>query len=214
MTLRLWLIPVLFVAMAPGIRQAAAAKDELVIGVAQFPSSLHPDVDPEVVKSYVLGFTIRPLTAFGADWKNACSLCAELPSTRERVGEIRGSAGRRPRDGGDDQAEARSVLGRRRTGDHEGCRVHRPRRPRPECRVQQPRTAGTATTSVDVVDDYTAVLHLTGTRITISIAGTKCCPRTSRARSTPKSGGAGRLHQADRPTTARPRRRVSTTGRI
>ena len=37
----------------------AQAKDDLVIGVAQFPSSLHPAIDAEVIKSYVLDFGIR-----------------------------------------------------------------------------------------------------------------------------------------------------------
>ncbi len=58
----------------------AQAKDDLVIGVAQFPSSLHPSIDAEVIKSYVLDFGIRPVTAFNADWKNSCILCAELPT--------------------------------------------------------------------------------------------------------------------------------------
>lgn len=58
----------------------AAAKDDLVIGVAQFPSSLHPDIDPEVVKSYTLGFATRPLTAFDKDWKLVCLLCTALPT--------------------------------------------------------------------------------------------------------------------------------------
>jgi peptide/nickel transport system substrate-binding protein len=58
----------------------ARAKDDLVIGVAQFPSSLHPNIDPEVIKSYILGFALRPMTAFDADWKNTCMLCTELPS--------------------------------------------------------------------------------------------------------------------------------------
>ncbi len=58
----------------------AAAKDDLVIGVAQFPSSLNPFIDPEVVKGYVLGFATRPLTSFDKDWKLGCLLCTELPT--------------------------------------------------------------------------------------------------------------------------------------
>lgn len=56
------------------------AKTDLVIGVAQFPSSLHPDIDPEVIKTYVLDFALRPITAYGPDWKNGCMLCTELPT--------------------------------------------------------------------------------------------------------------------------------------
>jgi peptide/nickel transport system substrate-binding protein len=58
---------------------SARAKDDLVIGVAQFPSSLHPDIDAEVIKAYVVGFALRPIMAFDKDWKNSCLLCAELP---------------------------------------------------------------------------------------------------------------------------------------
>jgi peptide/nickel transport system substrate-binding protein len=58
---------------------SAQAKDDLVIGVAQFPSSLHPDIDAEVIKAYVVAFVLRPITAYDKDWKNSCLLCAELP---------------------------------------------------------------------------------------------------------------------------------------
>ena len=76
----------------------AQAKDDLVIGVAQFPSSLHPNIDAEVIKSYVLGFAIRPITAFDAEWENTCLLCAALPTldnglaTYEEAGGKRGLA--------------------------------------------------------------------------------------------------------------------------
>jgi peptide/nickel transport system substrate-binding protein len=59
---------------------AAAARDELTIGVSQFPSSLHPYIDPEVVKGYILGFTLRPVTAFDSTWHNHCMMCTELPT--------------------------------------------------------------------------------------------------------------------------------------
>jgi peptide/nickel transport system substrate-binding protein len=62
------------------LQSPASAKDDLVIGVAQFPSSLHPNIDAEVIKSYVLGFAIRPITAFDAEWENTCLLCAALPT--------------------------------------------------------------------------------------------------------------------------------------
>ena len=59
---------------------AGSGHDTLTIGIAQFPSSLHPDIDPEVVRGYAMGFAIRPITAFDADWKNTCLLCTELPT--------------------------------------------------------------------------------------------------------------------------------------
>ena len=58
----------------------AQAKDDLVIGVAQFAPSLNPNTDATVVKSYVLGFVSRPISAFDADWKPVCMLCTTLPS--------------------------------------------------------------------------------------------------------------------------------------
>lgn len=63
----------------------AHARDTLTIGVAQFPSSMHPDIDPEVVKGYILGFALRPTTAFDADWNNGCMLCTELPSLQNNL---------------------------------------------------------------------------------------------------------------------------------
>ncbi len=58
----------------------AAAKDELVIGITQFPSTLHPGFDPLLAKSYVLAMTRRPFTAYDQDWKLICLLCTELPT--------------------------------------------------------------------------------------------------------------------------------------
>ena len=66
----------------------ARAKDSLVIGVAQFPSNLHPHIDAEVIKAYVIDFAIRPVTAFDKDWKNACMLCAELPTVENGLAKI------------------------------------------------------------------------------------------------------------------------------
>ena len=61
---------------------AAAAQPHraLVIGVSSFPTSLNPVVDPEVIKSYVLGFTDRPIDAFDPDKHLVCLLCTEIPS--------------------------------------------------------------------------------------------------------------------------------------
>ncbi len=67
---------------------AQAAKDQLVIGVAQFPASLHPNIDALVIKSYTLGFVIRQVTAFDKDWKNACLLCTELPTVENGLAKI------------------------------------------------------------------------------------------------------------------------------
>ncbi len=58
----------------------AQAKDELILGVAQFPSSMHPNIDPEVIKSYTLSFALRPMTAFLPDGPNVCMSCVTLPT--------------------------------------------------------------------------------------------------------------------------------------
>lgn len=68
--------------------QAQAAKDQLTIGVAQFPSTLHPNIDAEVIKAYTLGFVIRNITAFDKDWKNTCLSCVELPSVKNGTAKI------------------------------------------------------------------------------------------------------------------------------
>ena len=59
---------------------AKAAKDELVIGITQFPASFHPNIDSMLAKTYVLAMTRRPFTAYDADWKLICMLCVELPT--------------------------------------------------------------------------------------------------------------------------------------
>ena len=58
----------------------AKAKDELIIGITQFPSTLHPNIDSMMAKTYVLGMSQRPFTYYNHDWELACMLCTELPS--------------------------------------------------------------------------------------------------------------------------------------
>jgi len=72
----------------PLLAPPAQAKDDLVIGVAQFPSNLHPNIDSEVIKAYVIGFAIRLVTAFDKDWKNSCLLCTELPTVDNGLAKI------------------------------------------------------------------------------------------------------------------------------
>ena len=62
------------------VQPARAAKDELVIGINQFPSTFHPNLDPMLAKVYVLGMTRRPFTAYDPDWQLICMLCTELPT--------------------------------------------------------------------------------------------------------------------------------------
>jgi peptide/nickel transport system substrate-binding protein len=67
-------------ALAAGPRGVHAAKDELVIGLSQFPSTFHPNIDPHMARSYILAMTRRPLTAYDKDWRLVCMLCVELPT--------------------------------------------------------------------------------------------------------------------------------------
>ncbi len=55
-----------------------AAPRRLVIGLSQYPSTLHPGIDSMLAKTYVHGFTRRPLTVFNAKWERICMLCTEL----------------------------------------------------------------------------------------------------------------------------------------
>ncbi|GAB5388144.1 MAG: peptide ABC transporter substrate-binding protein [Alphaproteobacteria bacterium] len=60
--------------------QESPLRTSLTIGMTQFPSTLHPLIDSMLAKSYVHGFTRRPITAFGHDWTVQCLLCEALPS--------------------------------------------------------------------------------------------------------------------------------------
>ena len=59
---------------------ASAAKDELVIGITQFPSTFHPNIDSMLAKTYILAFTRRPITTYDKDWQLVCMLCVRLPT--------------------------------------------------------------------------------------------------------------------------------------
>ncbi|MBV8457265.1 MAG: peptide ABC transporter substrate-binding protein, partial [Acetobacteraceae bacterium] len=137
----------------------AQAKDDLVIGVAQFPSSLHPDIDAEVVKAYVDDFALRPITSFDPEWQNSCLLCTDLPTTQNGLAKIED-----------------------RPGGGKGMAVTIKLKPDLKWADGQPVTAQdlaftvkvgsdpnsgfsnghlwTRVDHVDVVDDHTAVLHL------------------------------------------------------
>src|SRR5262249_37845468 len=62
--------------------RSAAARDELTIGITQYPSTLHPNIDAMTAKSYVLGFTHRPFTAYDVRWAPVAMLATELPTTQ------------------------------------------------------------------------------------------------------------------------------------
>ena len=159
------LIPVLGAALAFNQPLAAspapkdAPKDALVIGVAQFPTSLHPGAGPEVAKYYALDFSLRPVTAYDKDSRNTCLLCTELPSLDNGLAKLEpqpdGTQGvavtlkLRPdlRWGDGEPVTARDVLFTWQLASN------------PASGFTTPHPWNRAA-SVDVVDDHTAVLHL------------------------------------------------------
>jgi peptide/nickel transport system substrate-binding protein len=75
-------LKLLCVLLAAAVSAPASAqpKDELVIGITQFPSTFHPLFDPMWTKTYILGMAQRPLVTYDKDWKLVCMLCTELPT--------------------------------------------------------------------------------------------------------------------------------------
>ena len=67
---------------------SATAAERLTIGITQYPSTLNPNIDSMAAKSYVNGFTHRPLTQFNADWELQCWLCLELPDLEAGTAEV------------------------------------------------------------------------------------------------------------------------------
>jgi peptide/nickel transport system substrate-binding protein len=148
----------LITAAATGVR-AQGRHDTLTIGIAQFPSSLHPDIDPEVVRSYAMGFVIRPITAFDADWKNTCLLCTDLPTLENGLAKREDRADGKPgmavtiklkpglKWGDGHPVTARDIAFTWKLGSD------------PASGFSNPNPWNRAT-SVDLMDDHTAVLHL------------------------------------------------------
>jgi len=74
-------------ALAPLPAAAQQAKDTLTIGLSQFPSNLHPNIDSMLSKSWVLYTSHRPLTTFDPEWNLICVLCEELPDLAKGTAE-------------------------------------------------------------------------------------------------------------------------------
>lgn len=66
-------------ALLPGL-PARADRQDLVIGVNQFPANWHPSIEAMATKAYVHAMARRPFTVYDADWRLICMLCTELPS--------------------------------------------------------------------------------------------------------------------------------------
>ncbi len=59
----------------------------LTIGITQAPSTLNPNIDAMLAKSYLLGFMRRPFTQYDQDWKLICLLCETLPTFENGLAE-------------------------------------------------------------------------------------------------------------------------------
>ncbi len=59
---------------------ATASATELRIGLSQYPTTLHPNMEASTAKSYVMSMTQRPMTVYDHEWQLVCMLCVELPS--------------------------------------------------------------------------------------------------------------------------------------
>lgn len=59
---------------------AQPPRDSLTIGLSQYPGNFHPNIENMAAKAYLLGFALRPVTAYGADWQQGCLACTRLPS--------------------------------------------------------------------------------------------------------------------------------------
>ena len=70
----------LLVASTLAMTVPAAAKDDLVIGMTQYPSSFNPNIGSMLAKTLVESMTSRPITAYDPDWKLVCMMCTELPT--------------------------------------------------------------------------------------------------------------------------------------
>lgn len=137
----------------------AQTHDTLTIGIAQFPSSLQPDIDPETVKAYVMGFVIRPVTAFDPDWNNTCLLCSDLPTLENGLARIEDLPG-----GGKGMAVTIKLKPGLAWGDGEPVTAKDiaftwKLGSDPASGFSNPNPWSRAS-SVDVLDDRTAVLHL------------------------------------------------------
>ncbi|MEX0814327.1 MAG: peptide ABC transporter substrate-binding protein [Dongiaceae bacterium] len=66
----------------------AMAREQLVIGMTQFPSTLNPNIDSMLAKSYVLAMTQRPFTTYDENWELVCLLCTELPTLENGLAKL------------------------------------------------------------------------------------------------------------------------------
>jgi peptide/nickel transport system substrate-binding protein len=86
MAARTGLTLALLLAALPALAQAP--REQLTIGITQYPATLHPNIESMAAKSYVLGFTRRPLTAHDPEWRLTCLGCETLPTLENGLARL------------------------------------------------------------------------------------------------------------------------------
>ena len=146
----------------------AVAKDTLVIGVAQFPANMHPYIGSQTVQGYIDGIALHRVTAYDNDGKIVCLLCSEVPSLQNGLAKLEDQP-----DGTKGLAVTLKLKPGLRWSD--GAPVTS-RDIQFTWKVGGDPNAGfanthpwTRATSVDVIDDTTAVLHLPRTLVSFAL---------------------------------------------
>jgi len=75
-------------ALSAQAQSADDAREEFVIGLAQYPATFHPNIEAMMAKAYLLGFTQRLMTVYDANWELVCMLCTELPTIENGLAVI------------------------------------------------------------------------------------------------------------------------------
>ena len=137
----------------------ARAKDDLVIGISEFPASLHPAIDALLIKNYVLGLAVRSITFGDASGQIVCLLCTEVPSLANGLVKLTDEPG-----GGKGMEVTIKLLPDLKWGDGQPVTA---RDVAFTLRVGRDPNAGFSNAypwsradSARVVDDHTVVLHL------------------------------------------------------
>lgn len=73
-------VAILSILLAATSAAVAQPHDRVVVGMGSFPASLHPMINGQSSKNYILAVSRRVVTRFDADGNMMCQLCTEVPS--------------------------------------------------------------------------------------------------------------------------------------
>ncbi len=74
--------------LASATPSLAQGKEDLVIGMSQFPATMNPNIEAMAAKSFVLDMAHRPFTTFDTKWQLICMLCVELPTVENGLAKL------------------------------------------------------------------------------------------------------------------------------